>query len=82
MNGKAGEEKGAPLIRTERNVEDLKIFKQEITNLIKTIQAENYYPNNNSCRFCAYTQYCMSRNDVLSKKQVEQAKKQLKKAAI
>ncbi|MDZ7796971.1 MAG: PD-(D/E)XK nuclease family protein [Candidatus Marinimicrobia bacterium] len=60
-NGKAGEQKGDPLIRTKRTSEDLKLFKLELKALLNSMLRDWHYPNPNFCVMCHYQSYCNSR---------------------
>jgi RecB family exonuclease len=60
-NGKAGEQKGDPLIRTKRTSEDLRLFKLELKALLNSMLRDWHYPNPNFCVMCHYQGYCNSR---------------------
>ena len=60
-NGKAGEQKGEPLIQTIRRTDDLKLFKLELKALLNSMLRDWHYPNPNACVFCHYTSYCHGR---------------------
>lgn len=60
-NGKAGEQKGEPIIRTKRTSEDLKLLRVELKALFNSMLKDWHYPNNNACLYCHYTSYCNSR---------------------
>ena len=60
-NGKAGEQKGEPIIRTKRTSEDLKLFKLELKALLNSMLRDWHYPNPNFCIMCHYQSYCNSR---------------------
>jgi len=60
-NGKVGEQKGDPLIRTKRTSEDLKLFKAELKALLNSMLRDWHFPNPSHCIMCHYTSYCHSR---------------------
>jgi hypothetical protein len=78
VNGKAGEEKGNPLIRTQKGEEEMKLFKEELNHLLKVMLKDWHFPNPNHCQFCNMTQACTSRAQLLDKKEMQEAKDRLK----
>jgi putative RecB family exonuclease len=78
MNGKAGEEKGNALIRTQKGMHELKQFRQDLSNLLKSMLKSWHYPNPNACSFCSYSEMCIKRHKDISADLVEEAKKLLK----
>lgn len=62
VNGKAGEEKGEPLIKITKSDEDMKLFKAELAHLLKVMLKDWHFPNPNHCQMCAMTAYCNSRS--------------------
>ena len=77
VNGKVGEQKGDPLIRTKRNPDDLKLFKVELKYLLNSMLRDWHFPNPDHCVMCHYTSYCKSRGQEaydLSEEEREQIK--------
>ena len=62
-NGKAGDQKGEPLIRSERTPEDMKVFKKELKHLLNVMLKDWSYPNTNHCVMCSYVDVCTSRSE-------------------
>ena len=62
-NGKVGEQKGEPLIRTKRTSGDLKLFKMELKALLNSMLRDWHFPNTSHCIMCHYTSYCHSRGE-------------------
>lgn len=63
VNGKVGEEKGNPLIRTNRTKEDLKLFKIELKYLLNSMLRDWHFPNPSHCIMCHYSHYCKNRGE-------------------
>ena len=59
-NGSKGEEKGYPLLRTEKSKDDLRNFREEIRTVVIAMTKDWYYKNNNSCVFCSYKEECLN----------------------
>ena len=74
VNGSAGDEKGTALIRTQKGIHELKQFRKDISNLLKVMLKPWYYPNPNSCNFCAYGEMCVKRHKDLPAELVQEAK--------
>jgi len=55
--GKKGDEKGDPLIRTEKGLPELEHFEKDISNLTGIILQSSYYPNPNFCKLCPHTNH-------------------------
>ena len=65
--GQKGEEFGNPLIRTRKSLEDLRAFRKEAANILKSMLKNWYWANNSTaCAFCQYTDLCQSRNTMVS----------------
>jgi RecB family exonuclease len=77
VNGKIGEEKGEPLIRTQRSLQDMRQFKNQINNLLKAMLKDWHYPNTNHCNLCNYKTHCLERSAELPKAFVAEARKRL-----
>jgi RecB family exonuclease len=60
-NGKAGEQKGDPLRRSQRTPEDLKVFKKELKHLMNVMLKDWAFPNTNHCCMCSYVDICTNR---------------------
>ena len=78
VNGKVGEEKCMALIRTEKGMPELKQFRQDLSNLLKSMLKSWHYPNPNACSFCSYSEMCIKRHQDISSKLVQEAKELLK----
>ena len=66
-NGQKGEEFGYPLIRTCKSIEDLRAFRKEVSNILKSMLKPWYFKNNSTaCVFCQYTDLCQSQNPVVT----------------
>ncbi len=58
---------GSPLIRTTKTIEDLRAFRKEVSNILKSMLKPWYFKNNSTaCVFCQYTDLCQSQNPLLS----------------
>lgn len=65
--GQKGEEFGYPLIRTSKSIEDLRAFRKEVSNILKSLLKPWYFRNNSTaCVFCQYTEECQSQNPLVS----------------
>ena len=65
--GEKGSEMGYPLIRTSKSIEDLRAFRKEVSNILKSMLKPWYFKNNSTaCVFCQYTDLCQSQNPVVS----------------
>ena len=65
--GEKGTEMGFPLIRTSKSIEDLRAFRKEVSNILKSMLKPWYFKNNSTaCVFCQYTDLCQSQNPLLS----------------
>jgi len=78
VNGSAGEEKGMALIRTQKGMHELKQFRQDLSNLLKSMLKSWHYPNPNACSFCSYSELCIKRHKDIPADLVLQAKELLK----
>ena len=78
VNGKVGEQKGNALIRTQKGLPELKQFRSDLSNLLKSLLKNWYYPNPNECSFCSYSEMCIKRHQNIPADLVEEAKKLLK----
>lgn len=78
VNGKVGEEKGMALIRTQKGMPELKQFREDMANLLKSMLKSWAYPNPNACSFCSYAEMCIKRHQEISSKLVQEAKELLK----
>ena len=81
-NGPAGSEKSDPLIRLKADKIDFSIFRNQVRNLLKAMLKDWHYPNPNSCSFCQYTGYCLSRSNELPASLVNEANERLEAAAL
>jgi len=72
-NAMPGDEKGHPLLRSSRTLEELRHFRSEVANLVKVMSKDWSFPNPSSCAFCSYTQHCAARAQVLSDHKLGQA---------
>jgi RecB family exonuclease len=75
VNGKVGEEKGNALIRTQKSMPELKQFRKDLSNLLKSMLKSWQYPNPNACSFCSYAEVCIKRHKDISADLVDEAKK-------
>lgn len=65
--GEKGSEMGYPLIRTSKSIEDLRAFRKEVSNILKSMLKPWYFKNNShACMFCQYTDLCQSENAMVS----------------
>jgi len=65
--GEKGSEMGFPLIRTSKSIEDLRAFRKEVSNILKSLLKPWYFRNNSTaCVFCQYTDLCQSENSLVS----------------
>ncbi len=78
VNGKVGEEKGIALIRTQKGMPELKQFRLDLSNLLKSMLKSWHFPNPNACSFCSYSEICIKRHQDISSKLVQEAKELLK----
>jgi RecB family exonuclease len=78
VNGKAGEEKGDPFLRTQKNFEDLRNFRKESMALLKVMLKDWHFPNTNGCLICSFKEHCLSRQPCVSNSLVAKAQKQLR----
>jgi RecB family exonuclease len=76
VNGKAGQQKGEPLIRSEKGIEDLRRFREDMKALLKVMLKDWSFPNPQNCGMCSFAKICMDKNP-LSSKLVEQAQELL-----
>ncbi len=81
-NGSKGDEKGDPFIRIRKSGDELKAFRMQIKNLLKSMLKDWHYPNPNHCNICSYTTHCQERNDNLSPLLTSEALKQIKDVNI
>jgi len=72
-NGKAGEEKGQPLIRTQKSIIELRQFREQMKQLLKVMLKDWHFPNTNHCNLCAYTTVCVNRATLISKNMADEA---------
>ena len=77
VNGKVGEQKGEPLIRTQRGMEDMKLFKVELKKLLNVMLKDWYYANPDHCQLCGYKSHCTSRSQVISKESIPEETRKL-----
>jgi len=76
--GQKGEEFGSPLIRTSKSIEDLRAFRKEVSNILKSMLKPWYYKNNShACVFCQYTDLCQSQNPVVTDRAASKANEML-----
>ncbi|MCP4583791.1 MAG: PD-(D/E)XK nuclease family protein [candidate division Zixibacteria bacterium] len=78
VNGKAGDEKGEPLIRTQKSPQDIRQFREQVLNLLKAMLKDWHFPNPNHCNLCNYKSHCLERAAELPKAFVAEARKRLK----
>ncbi|MCP3685013.1 MAG: PD-(D/E)XK nuclease family protein [bacterium] len=76
-NGSKGDEKGDPFIRICKSEDELKAFRKQMRNLLKSMLKDWHYPNPNHCNICSFTTHCRERNDNLSPELASEALKQL-----
>jgi hypothetical protein len=81
-NGAVGTEKGYPLIRTKRTLDDLRRFKKQIDYLLKAMLRDWYFPNPGHCHMCHYTVHCLDRSQELPANLIIQARQRLKEAQV
>ncbi len=81
-NGSAGEEKGDPFVRIRKSEDELKAFRTQMKNLLKSMLKDWHYPNPNHCNICSYTAHCRERNDNLSSELASEALKQIEEINI
>ena len=60
-NGNKGDEKGEPLIRTQKDINVLREFRMQMKNLLKVMLKDWHFPNPNNCNICGYTSVCVNR---------------------
>ncbi|MBT4035779.1 MAG: hypothetical protein HOG80_09750 [Candidatus Marinimicrobia bacterium] len=81
--GQKGEEMGNPLIRTTKSIEDLRAFRKEVSNILKSMLRPWHYRNNSTaCVFCQYTDLCQSQNPVVSNRMASKANELLAELGI
>ena len=73
-NAMPGDEKGMPLLRTTKSIQDLRHFRSEVSNLVKVMAKDWSFPNPSSCAFCSYTQHCTARAQVLPDHKLDNAR--------
>lgn len=81
-NGEKGSEKGEPLVRTEKDMETLKLFKRELKHLLNVMLRDWHFPNPNHCSICAFSEECRSRSRIADSPLIDLAKERLKKAEV
>jgi len=81
-NGKIGEEKGEPLLRTIRGSIELRAFRAQIRNLLKSMLKDWHYPNPNHCYICSYAEHCKNHNNELPRRTITKARQRLKDLQI
>ncbi|MBT3631607.1 MAG: hypothetical protein HN995_00035 [Candidatus Marinimicrobia bacterium] len=65
--GEKGQEMSYPLIRTSKSIEDLRAFRKEVSNILKSLLKPWYFKNNShACVFCQYTDLCQSQNPLVT----------------
>ena len=65
--GEKGQEMGYPLIRTSKSIEDLRAFRIEVSNILKSMLKPWYFRNNSTaCVFCQYTDLCQSETPLVT----------------
>jgi len=65
--GEKGQEMGYPLIRTTKTIQDLRAFREEVSNILKSMLKPWHFRNNSTaCVFCQYTEECQSQNGLVS----------------
>ncbi len=74
-NGKVGEQKGQPLIRTQKDIVLLREFREQMKNLLKVMLKDWHFPNPNHCQLCGYTGTCVNRSTMISKNLADEALK-------
>lgn len=82
VNGKIGEEKGNPLIRTEKGLNDLRLFRKDLKNLMKNMLRDSHYPNPDFCQLCGYQSVCLDRRNPIPELLVEEAKEILNQVEV
>ena len=81
--GQKGEEMGSSLIRTTKTIEDLRAFRKEVSNILKSMLRPWHYRNNSTaCVFCQYTDLCQSQNPVVSNRMASKANELLAELGI
>jgi RecB family exonuclease len=81
-NGPAGTEKGEPLMRSQRDDQQLRMFKSQIRRLLNSMLKDWHYPNTNHCHICQYTNHCVNRHNELPTKLATEARKRLKEVEL
>lgn len=77
VNGFSGDEKGEPLIRTEKGLSELRMFRQDMQRLLRVMLRDWHYPNTNHCQICNYARHCMERHQILPDDLVAKARELL-----
>ena len=77
INGEKGEQKGDPLLRSKRSIDDLKKFRVYTKNILNSMLKEWHYPNPNHCVMCSYKEPCMDGEYTISNEKIEQVKEHL-----
>ena len=72
--GQKGEEMGNSLIRTTKSIEDLRAFRKEVSNILKSMLRPWFFKNNSTaCVFCQYTDLCQSQNPMVTDRMASKA---------
>ena len=75
MYGKKGEEKGDPIFRSKRSMDDLKRFRVHTKHLLNSMLKDWYYPNTNHCIMCSYKPDCIGGEYQIQEELIDEVKK-------
>jgi CRISPR/Cas system-associated exonuclease Cas4 (RecB family) len=81
-NGPAGLEKSDPLLRLNGDQMNTGVFKDQTSQLLKSMLKDWHYPNPTHCNMCQYTGYCLNRSKELPKSLVKEARQRLLETAL
>lgn len=82
VNGKAGDEKGDPLLRTRKSLQDLRHFRKETLDLLKVMLKDWHFPNTNGCLICSFKEQCLSRQASVSTSLAGKAQERLRELEL
>jgi RecB family exonuclease len=82
VNGRAGDEKGEPMLRTQKSLQDLRHFRKETVDLLKVMLKDWHFPNTNGCLICSYKDNCLSRHGSVSPTLADKAQRQLQELEL
>ena len=69
--------KGDPKMLVQHSKEDFKIFKKDLKNLLHSVLTTHWYPNENGCSVCSFSDLCMNRSEVINQPELTEQQKEL-----